>query len=70
MAVQLKKLQRCSITAPDWMEKDFLLEVLKHEKTNKSFQDLHPHYLEIATLLLNAAPDNIPDAALLRTVVE
>jgi len=70
IGVQLKKLSRCSIVSPSWLQKDFLLQVRQMEKENAVFQDLHPHYLEIATLLLTVAPDDIEDASLIRTIIE
>lgn len=70
VALQLKQLKRCSIQAPAWLEKTTLLQVLKLEKEQDFFQDLNPHYLEIATLLLSVASDDIEDASLIRTIIE
>ena len=70
VGVQLKQLKRCTIKAPAWLDKTLLLKALELEKKSDVFQDLNPHYIEIATLLLSVASDNIEDAAAIRTIIE
>ena len=70
IAVELKQLQKCNIQTPTWLEKDFLTTKLKAERDSTVFTELHPRYLEIATMLLNVADDDIEDATLLRTILE
>jgi len=71
LACYLKMARRCQIIPPDWLEPQWLTEQyrLEHEMP-KSFQPMPPHYLEIATILLRAAADDIPDVERVRTCLK
>jgi len=64
LALHLKKRQKCKIVPPDWMDAELLATRLDAEKQNeRTFEKLDFHYAEIASLLLNGAKDDIPNAS-------
>ncbi|XP_020893309.1 DNA replication complex GINS protein PSF2 [Exaiptasia diaphana] len=71
IAINLKQRKKCRIQAPDWMEIDKLKE-LKEEETKEEYFIRMPSnfYMEIATLLLNCATDDIPHADEVRTLIK
>ena len=47
-----------------------MASVAREREDPKRFEALHDHYFEVATLLLKAAPDDIPGAEHVRGLVE
>lgn len=70
-ALQLRKSQKCTIVWPAWLDVEELVSVLESEKENKhQFVALPFHYIEIATLLFNAAAEDHPDSRKARGLLE
>ncbi|CAM9599503.1 unnamed protein product, partial [Hapterophycus canaliculatus] len=60
LAITLKKRQKCQIACPPFMSVGYLEQVLRREREDAAvFTPLPHHYLEIASLLLNTASDDI-----------
>lgn len=71
LALALKKVHRCRIIPPRWLNTTMLDSFIRYEKENED--NLHdiPFYLfEIASLLLHHASDDVDDAPRLRRCVE
>ncbi|ORX75537.1 DNA replication complex GINS protein PSF2 [Anaeromyces robustus] len=60
LAVTLKKKHKCSIQPPKWLNIDTLKKKKQKEESLETFSDLPYHYLEISTILLDCASDDIP----------
>lgn len=61
LAVTLKKKHKCSIQPPKWLNIETLKKKKqKEEEELEEFSDLPYHYLEISTILLDCASDDIP----------
>eukprot|EP00953_Heterococcus_sp_UTEX-ZZ885_P038718 19873-Heterococcus_DN1.PRE.1 len=62
---------RASIACPDWMKVENLESIWRQEKRDEEFASLPFHYLEISSLLLSVAPDDMgPDCDRMRTLLE
>jgi GINS complex subunit 2 len=73
LAVTLKKLQKCKINPPEWLSIDYLKRVLEGEKQkSQQFETLPFHYIEIASVLLDVASDDMKreDVNVIRALVE
>jgi len=70
LALLLKKRRKCKIQQPDWLDPDYLTEVLKEEQSDKKLTDLPFHYMEIGTLLLDQALDDIRNPSKVRPLLE
>eukprot|EP00903_Cladosiphon_okamuranus_P006410 g6274.t1 len=71
LAITLKKRQKCQIVCPPFMSVGYLEHVLRRERENAAvFTPLPHHYLEIASLLLNTASDDIEEPDRVRTLLE
>lgn len=58
------RCRRCQIACPSFMSVNYLEQVLKREREDTAvFTPLPHHYLEIASLLLNTASDDVGEAA-------
>lgn len=71
LALSLKKVHRCQIIPPQWLNSSTLSDFISFEKSND--ENLHdiPFYLfETASLLLHHAPDDLGNAPKLRRGVE
>eukprot|EP01041_Mallomonas_annulata_P000992 gene992-1943_t len=66
LAITLRKKDKCKIVIPDWLKPENLEDTVKNERTQRVFQELPYHYMEIALLLLSNARDEIqePDRVL------
>jgi GINS complex subunit 2 len=69
LAVYLKRNQRCQIQCPEWLEAERLAQLLEEERTMPGFVPLPYHYVEIGTLLLDAAAGDIEDAQRVRALL-
>ncbi|KAJ7975805.1 DNA replication complex GINS protein PSF2 [Quillaja saponaria] len=71
LAVALKKRGKCSIRSPEWMSVEKLTQVLEAERDSQEMSDQLPfHYVEISRLLFDHARDDIPDAYMVRSLIE
>ncbi|CAM9384223.1 unnamed protein product, partial [Discosporangium mesarthrocarpum] len=71
LATTLKKRQRCKIACPGWMSVNSLEKVLRAERDeDRRFTPLPHHYLEISSLLLHSASDDIDEPDRVRTLLE
>ncbi|PKI46569.1 DNA replication complex GINS protein PSF2 isoform X1 [Punica granatum] len=71
LAVALKKRGKCRIRPPEWMSVEKLTQVLEAERdSEKEFQVLPFHYVEISRLLFDHAQDDIPDIYMVRSLME
>ncbi|KAI4385686.1 hypothetical protein MLD38_003681 [Melastoma candidum] len=71
LAVALKKRGKCTIRPPEWMSVEKLTQVLEAERdSEKEFQSLPFHYIEISRLLFHHARDDIPDIYMVRSLIE
>ncbi|XP_072960863.1 DNA replication complex GINS protein PSF2 [Typha angustifolia] len=71
LAVALKKRGKCTIRTPDWMTVERLTQVLEAERESpREFQPLPFHYVDISRLLFDHARDDIPDAYMVRSLIE
>ena len=70
-AVTLRKKQRCTILAPQWLKREALEGVLQAERQpDSNFAELPYHYIEIGSMLLDAASEDIPDVDRVRSTLE
>lgn len=71
LAVALKKRGKCTIRPPEWMSVEKLTHVLEAERdSEREFQSLPFHYVEISRLLFDHARDDIPDGYMVRSLTE
>lgn len=62
LALNLKKRKRCSIVCPDWLLIEQLKKSLQLETMQDEFAPLPLHYLTISKVLLESAPEDIPES--------
>ncbi|THV08303.1 Psf2-domain-containing protein [Dendrothele bispora CBS 962.96] len=70
MAVNLKLKKKCHIMAPYWLNTEFLQARLNEETTESGFSRLPFRFSEVSKVLLDVAPDDIPDADKLRYILK
>mmetsp|Transcript_2157 Transcript_2157/g.3176 ORF Transcript_2157/g.3176 Transcript_2157/m.3176 type:complete len:226 (-) Transcript_2157:337-1014(-) len=71
LAITLKKRGKCNLKPPTFMNPDYLRSKLAKEKqSTDTFSDLPFNYMEIASLLLSSAADDIEHADTIRTLLE
>lgn len=71
LAVLLKQRSKCKMHCPDWLDTENLSEFKEAEQNNDVFtKPPVPHYKEVASLLLKCAPEDIPKADEIRTLVK
>eukprot|EP01031_Cornospumella_fuschlensis_P026821 gene26821-32407_t len=70
LALILKKRGKCKILPPLWMSPSALQDAVEHERTQKSLGKLPFHYLEIATLLLQHAKDDLENSELISSLLQ
>ncbi|KAI9492653.1 DNA replication complex GINS protein PSF2 [Zychaea mexicana] len=66
LALMLKKHHMCSILAPEWLSVDNLKKLLDDEETVAEFSPLPFHYMEISMMLLESAPEDVPNSEQIR----
>ncbi|KAG5186774.1 hypothetical protein JKP88DRAFT_35968 [Tribonema minus] len=59
LAIMLKRRNKASIACPPWMTAESLERVLAAERREETFAELPFHYLEISSLLLSVAADDM-----------
>jgi GINS complex subunit 2 len=71
LAVNLKQQQRCRIQPPDWLSVEKLVQTKQDESNSELFTPMpSEHYIEISTLLLNNASDDIPQPDEVRALIK
>nr|VZH90180.1 unnamed protein product [Spirometra erinaceieuropaei] len=71
LAVHLRRQQKCRIIPPNWLCVTSLTEFKEAEDAESGCtKPPHPHYTEVATLLLQHAPDDLPDQEAVRTLIK
>jgi len=70
LALTLKKRKNCKIQIPVWMYADRLRLVLEAEERGDKLTQLPFYYMEIASLLLHNAAEDVPDAPTVRSLLE
>ncbi|TGZ67498.1 hypothetical protein CRM22_004767 [Opisthorchis felineus] len=70
VAVYLRQQQKCRIIPPDWMTVERLTQCKDREESDSSCTDPpHRQYMEITTLLLHHAPDDMQNPESIRAIV-
>lgn len=70
LAIYLKRRQRCTIIAPGWLDLANLRDRIEEETKSEGLILFEYHYMEIASLLLAHAQDDIKRKKLLRASLE
>lgn len=71
LAMNLKQRNECQIQAPIWMDITTLESIKDDEMNSELFTKLpSAHFQEISQILLNQAPEDIPNADNLRTTIK
>ncbi|KAK9895674.1 Psf2-domain-containing protein [Cystobasidium minutum MCA 4210] len=70
MAVNLKKKKKCRIIPPRWLTLDNLELMLREETRGEAFAPLPFNYMELSRILLEAAPDDIPQPERIRSLLK
>ncbi|EJT53228.1 hypothetical protein A1Q2_03578 [Trichosporon asahii var. asahii CBS 8904] len=71
LALSLKRKRKCRIVAPDWLNPDKLTLLLKKERENaEGFEPLPRRFVETAKVLLDIAPDDLAQPAMLRSLLK
>ena len=72
LAISLKRRRKCNVQCPEWLQWTNLHKVKQAEKESAagSLQALPNHYMEIASLLLQYASDDIEKSDRVRSLVE
>eukprot|EP00475_Leptophrys_vorax_P000031 TRINITY_DN10017_c0_g1_i2.p1 TRINITY_DN10017_c0_g1~~TRINITY_DN10017_c0_g1_i2.p1 ORF type:complete len:220 (+),score=57.64 TRINITY_DN10017_c0_g1_i2:57-716(+) len=69
LALELKKCKRCRIQPPEWLDKDYLENVITQEKAQTFLCSVPEHFIELAYLLFKHAPEDINDIYQLRSLI-
>ncbi|KAL4076181.1 Psf2-domain-containing protein [Scleroderma citrinum] len=70
VAINLKLKKKCHIVPPDWLSVEFLQERLAHETGQPEFSRLPFRFTEIAKVILDIAPDDVPSAERVRSLLK
>ncbi|KIM68912.1 hypothetical protein SCLCIDRAFT_104754 [Scleroderma citrinum Foug A] len=70
VAINLKCKKKCHIVPPDWLNVDFLQERLARETSQPEFSQLPFRFAEIAKVILDIAPDDVPSAEKVRSLLK
>ncbi|XP_022918285.1 probable DNA replication complex GINS protein PSF2 isoform X2 [Onthophagus taurus] len=71
IAINLKQQLKCKIQPPDWMNVDELERIKEEEKVSRTFIKMpSEHYMVETKILLGVAPDDIPRADEIRTMIK
>lgn len=70
LALALKKMAKCRILQPAWLSVQFLSAKLSKEKEGDAFEQMPYHYMELASLVFQHAPDDMEDLVKIRTLME
>ncbi|KAK3865181.1 hypothetical protein Pcinc_029193 [Petrolisthes cinctipes] len=71
LGINLRQRGKCRLVAPEWMDVEKLTEKKEEEKQSKVFTQMPcEHYLIVTQLLLSSAPEDIPNAQQIKTLVK
>ncbi|XP_061712739.1 probable DNA replication complex GINS protein PSF2 [Cydia pomonella] len=71
LAVMLKQKQKCRMVPPDWMDIEVLEGIKEAEKNSRFFTKMpNEHYMVEAKLILGTAPEDVPRAAEIKTIIK
>jgi GINS complex subunit 2 len=71
LAATLRQRKQCKIAPPGWLTVDSLRTSLRDEREMTAFFTEMPfHYIEIASILLKVAAEDIPDHVKIRALVK
>ncbi|CAI8016187.1 DNA replication complex GINS protein PSF2 [Geodia barretti] len=71
LAINLRQRQKCHIVPPDWLNVDYLTEKKSEEAAESFFTAMpSPNYMEVSSLVLNNAAEDVPKADEVRTLVK
>jgi len=72
LAIALKQQMKCFIRCPEWMTVESLKDIKEQEKSSEigSLADLPFHYMEISSMILQVAADDIADVDRVRSLLE
>ncbi|ORE04404.1 DNA replication complex GINS protein PSF2 [Rhizopus microsporus var. microsporus] len=70
IALILKAEHKCNIICPDWLTVDHLKKRQEEEEKEEEFSRLPFHYMEISQLLIETAPDDVPNVEQIRTILK
>jgi GINS complex subunit 2 len=69
--MHLRRMERCTIIPPDWMNVHHLEHVKSTERESELFTRMpSEYYMETAKILLLNAPQDIPDATEIKTLIK
>lgn len=69
LARDMKKLKKCQILKPDWMDVNELERRVKSEREGKGFEQISYHFLAVSAVLLEVASDDIPNSDRVRSLI-
>lgn len=70
LALNLKRRKRCSIVCPEWMQLEQLKQLHREETMHDGFAALPLHYVAVSKVLLQSAPDDVPNSDEVRSLLK
>ncbi|KAJ9105562.1 hypothetical protein QFC19_003544 [Naganishia cerealis] len=71
LALSLKRKKKCRIIPPDWLSPDILTAMVQEEMNEKNalWPDIPRHLFETAKVLLDVAPNDLPEPSQIRSIL-
>ncbi|CAL4076823.1 unnamed protein product [Meganyctiphanes norvegica] len=71
LGINLRQRGKCRLLPPQWMDSEKLEEIKETESQSEVFTEMpNEHYLVVAQLLLSTAPEDIPNAQAIKTLIK
>uniref|UniRef100_A0A1Q3EW89 DNA replication complex GINS protein PSF2 n=1 Tax=Culex tarsalis TaxID=7177 RepID=A0A1Q3EW89_CULTA len=71
LAMHLSQQQKCRIVPPAWMDVQLLEDLKEEEKRSRNFTKMpSEHYMVEAKLVLNTAPEDVPQSDEIKTLIK
>ena len=71
LAINLRQRGKCKLIPPAWMDHETLAAKKEEESDSKVFTEMgSQYYLAVAQLILTTAPQDVPNAQLVKTLVK
>ncbi|XP_058814813.1 probable DNA replication complex GINS protein PSF2 [Topomyia yanbarensis] len=71
LAIHLRQQQKCRIVPPEWMDPRLLEDIKEEEKRTRNFTKMpSEHYMVEAKLVLNTAPEDVPQSDEIKTLIK
>ena len=70
LGIYLKRQQKCHIIPPAWMDSQVLKDKFRLEEEQESFTEIDFYYMEISSLLLTYAKDDIENQAVVCRLIQ